>query len=274
MFAFLVAAGCGRRNYDNGEDAAPVDAPAADAPIPSPDANDLLRCGANGPDPIDLVAYYPFDGDPLLGSPDLMSGLDGACDDTPSCPTSVPGVIGNAYEFDKAARQRVRVAPAVADDAKLMLGDGFTVAFWVAAYNPNDFAIHNCVAKPLGIAGANSIQIGVTGGNLTFNADADDVARETAQTNIRGNPGDWGHVAFSWDAAGDGRLRIFADGSLASTSDNPVVVAWDTSDLLFGADLDNGLAAFTLAGKLDDMRIYNRALTEPEVEALANCATN
>ncbi len=74
----------------------------------------------------------------------------------------------------------------------------------------------------------------------------------------------WVHVAFTWDNL---LLRIFVNGQLqVSQQATGTLRSYHESNLSVGA-LGAGGNAF--AGALDDFRIYNRALLDSEVAALA-----
>lgn len=82
----------------------------------------------------------------------------------------------------------------------------------------------------------------------------------------------WQHVAFTYDGAiSTINMRLFLDGNLQATSDlssgaygsHPS----NSNPLLIG--LRGGLNSHW-NGQLDDIRIYSRALTEPEIKLLAS----
>jgi hypothetical protein len=74
--------------------------------------------------------------------------------------------------------------------------------------------------------------------------------------------GTWHHVAGVYDGA---QLKLYLDGALAATSNvTGNLIGYDTV-LRMGA---NGVLTELLNGKLDDVRIYNRALSELEIRYL------
>lgn len=91
----------------------------------------------------------------------------------------------------------------------------------------------------------------------------------------------WYHVAVVYNGSGSGGTRVYVDGRLmrmavggaiavtprclAPTFSNEIED--NTSPLVLG-NPDSGLHPFT--GRLDDLRVYNRALTDAEVEQLSS----
>jgi sialidase-1 len=75
----------------------------------------------------------------------------------------------------------------------------------------------------------------------------------------------WHHVGFTWD----GQTRaLYVDG-VRVASDTQSQLAGSDGDLFIGAGQDQGTNSFWY-GLIDDVRIYNRALSEREIEALAH----
>ena len=87
--------------------------------------------------------------------------------------------------------------------------------------------------------------------------------------------GHWHHWVFTNDVNG---RKMFMDGALVSNDTNFINDTYVIGrDLSIGVSVSqNGFAPFTngsigwFDGKLDDIRIYNRALTETEIQQLYN----
>jgi hypothetical protein len=71
----------------------------------------------------------------------------------------------------------------------------------------------------------------------------------------------WNYVVLTYDR---GKLSIFLNGILCSETDRALNT--NGSNLVFGCEIDSFDNPYD--GKLDDIRIYNRALSEAEVKAL------
>jgi hypothetical protein len=83
--------------------------------------------------------------------------------------------------------------------------------------------------------------------------------------------GKFHHVAGTYDSA-VGELKLYVDGLLRATNTSPAVIPigtlinLSTHPVNIGRDSKNTTRLFT--GKIDDVRIYNQALTGAEVMAL------
>nr|MBP9912694.1 PEP-CTERM sorting domain-containing protein [Opitutaceae bacterium] len=78
------------------------------------------------------------------------------------------------------------------------------------------------------------------------------------------NTGDWTHVAATWDTSGI--MNLYINGSLEATDALASTDARGTSNqFLIGKDLGSGF----YTGSLDQIRIYDVALSAGQVAALA-----
>ena len=199
------------------------------------------------PPPDGLIAYWPLDegsgsvaGDVSLGS-DHLGTIHGA--------TWTAGMIGTALQFD-GVDDTVRVAHS--PELAFTASDSYTIAAWV---------------KPSSLRGQWS-------GIVTKSRDARPwyglwISRGNKWIYGGGNlPGGeaatgWHHLAAVQDAEA-GQRRIYVDGILEN-----IGTSRDSSgpgDLLFGSA--DGVNEF-FAGTIDEVRIYDRALTDSQIQALA-----
>jgi len=89
---------------------------------------------------------------------------------------------------------------------------------------------------------------------------------DDSQTSGNVDTGHWHHVALWWD--GSTKATYFDGHRIASTPN--IKIAFDASDITLGSDIDSGTTLVApLQGQLDDVRIYNRALRDDELLALA-----
>jgi hypothetical protein len=78
------------------------------------------------------------------------------------------------------------------------------------------------------------------------------------------NDGAWHHVAYVYNQAETGFIKIYIDGALSGESATSVAWAWPPEQPLeFGASHDSYW--FTFDGQLDEIRFYNQALTAAQV---------
>jgi hypothetical protein len=220
--------------------------------------------GSTGETSDGLVAWYPMESVQEGGTPDATdNGLDATCDGD-ECPTADAGRIGGAARFD-GVDDLLRVPP----DPRLDLADAFTVAFWVqldVATIPEGIFYH-FFARPYGDGSGNSMEVYVRGlsrGDGTTLGYR--VASDAIVVPITLTADIWMHLAVTY---GDGNRVVYLDGEVFAESPLTGSVPYDEHDFYLGADEDAGQTRNFLAGALDDVRVYDRALGPDEVAALA-----
>ena len=70
----------------------------------------------------------------------------------------------------------------------------------------------------------------------------------------------WHHLA--WVARGDGVLSLYVDGQYLESISHPTSITLDS----FGTGYP--IAQYQFVGSLDDLRVYNKALEAPEIDAI------
>ena len=200
-----------------------------------------------------LVAHWKFDDDPDDADGALDSsgrGHHAACEE---CPELVPGRIGGGYRFD-AFFEELLVVPDHAD----FRGE-YTISAWVLAGSTTDqIAI---LSKPFGNGTGNSWQleileddrVSLSGGDPHGLSSPDPIP-----------PGQWRHIAGRWDGT---EKELFIDGEEVIEVD--ATVEYDGHAIYLGGDQNNGNEVLHWEGVLDDLRVYNRALSSSEIEDLA-----
>ncbi len=77
----------------------------------------------------------------------------------------------------------------------------------------------------------------------------------------------WKHIVFTLDDLADTR-KMYVDGSEVASGAYTSTIPYDGNPVLIGAAIENGSLAFPLNGDLDDILIFNRALTGAEIASL------
>lgn len=229
----VVLAGCGRVAF------APT--PAADAPTDAPaDAGPL--------DPR-LVLYVPFAD--MLAPRDEVTAMTLPCT---QCPRMVSDARGTVAQFVRAERHCVTVP-----DALRLRASEFTMMLWM---RPNDASGVNMTAYGRPIYGpgssVNAREIYVTFDNVmaTIIHDASSSAGQLTG---------WHHIAARFDGTSH---AMFVDGELAQMG-NTLAPAYEPGDELIGCDVNDEMISQWFDGLLDDVRLYNAALTEAEIRVAA-----
>jgi hypothetical protein len=190
-----------------------------------------------------LVGYWPFCGNANDASGNGNNGtVNGA-----TLTTDRFGNANNAYSFD---------GNDVINYPRTTLSS-FSVSAWI---NP---ATADCYI-PLVDAYPNSWEIlaDCNSGQLTFIVFYPTNNTTYYSTNIPLNPNNWYHIGAIYDAP---NIKIYVNGLLV-LNQNTIPIPNVSGLMNFGASI-SGSAQY-LNGKLDDIAIYNRALTASEIQQL------
>jgi hypothetical protein len=208
------------------------------------------------PAPLGLVAQFNFDeSDPVVVTDLSPAGNNG----TITGAVRAAGIRGNALQFDG-----VDDWVTVNDSASLDLTTGMTLEAWV---------------KPSALAGWNTVVLKETGGGLAYSLYANDDAPRAAgycrigwiDESVAGAAGltldVWTHLAVTYDS---GSMQLYINGELAATHAITGAIATSDEPLRIGG---NAVWGEFFTGLIDEVRIYDRALTQAEVNADMNQTT-
>jgi uncharacterized repeat protein (TIGR01451 family) len=82
----------------------------------------------------------------------------------------------------------------------------------------------------------------------------------------------WYHVAFTSDAAGQAET-LYVNGAIVGTATNTTAIGYDANPLLIGAEIENSTTQYFFPGLIDELTLYNRALSQSEVQAVYGAGT-
>jgi hypothetical protein len=224
------------------------------------------------------VGYWNFDegyGDTAHNTGNGGSALDGNLAGATTCPQSGDsacptwtneGKYGKALDFDITGTTDDYVDAG--NDTSLQLTNTGTVAFWVNYTNSTGNPVFVCKSDwhndLNGYCVAASSGVGQIKGEV---ADGSGHA-PIYSTNTNYNDGQWHHIVFTWDGSW---LNLYIDGKLGAPPDIQDTNAVSTTyNLTFGKDPASTTSGYYLNGKLDDVYIYNFALTADQVKLLYN----
>ena len=223
--------------------------PAAGSTTPPPPS-------AAGP-----VAYWRFDETAGTSASDASGqGNTGTLLNGPAWWTA--GKVGGALRFD-GVNDYVRVS----DSASLSSPSGqFSAAAWF--YRAADKGHWQClVTRQLGSSWDDQYILGFYENSYRFGV------HTTAGFPVAAGPraplSQWVHVAGTYDG---GSIRLYVNGGLIGSVAASGTLLRDGRPLLIGGGHNDatGAASETFNGWIDDVRIYNRALSAAEVQGLYN----
>ena len=171
-------------------------------------------------------------------------------------PTWTAGVHGQALLLNGTSQYAV-----VPSSTSLNLTGRCTFVAWVRPYNHGTYRI---LAKVTGSAGYEFFLGGATPYPVSVRLNGSAASRLDSKTTYPTNGVTWMHVAATADS---NMIRMYINGVL-DTSMSSTVLPLACSDSLGIGNNSSGTNYF--AGALDEARIYNRALSLAEIQALAS----
>ncbi len=183
------------------------------------------------------------------------------------------GEVGRALVFNGVDAD-VRVPPS--DSLDVGAGDGFTVAAWI---NPADVAAEQPLVEwNNGSFGVNfwlSGPLPAGGGPGSLWADLKDVALQPHPIFSTGGlvvPNAWQHVALTYSKT-SGVAALYLNGNAVQRAAIGLVRPMTTGDLWFGLRPYDDGAGTRFAGKMDEIRLYARALMASEIQSLCRAGS-
>lgn len=200
-----------------------------------------------------LIAYYPFNGNANDGSGNGNNGtVNGA-----TLTTDRFNNLNSAYSFNGSSYITVN------NSTSLQIGTKYSVAFWFTVAGPSSSdwmgVVTKASASHSGDAGPRIMlhQPGNVGPILYFGGGA----------SIALNTNQWyfGTLVSTADS-----IKLFLNGVETSSSSFWWSWTFSNSNPVTIGGLNGTFGGYNLNGKIDDIRIYNRALSEAEILSLKN----
>jgi hypothetical protein len=262
----------------NATDARLPDGNTTDARFPDGAAADQVPGTADTAVTADTSAEVP-----AVAGPDLVTGLVGywRCDDGVGSDRvldrSGQGNVGMLESLDRngawtagrsggallvgaAAGAGVRVAPS----ASLDRIQQFTVAAWVYREMGRPYA--SVISRQIGDTDGEQFGLTFAGDNLSIylppTGDRKNVVRANLTTPMR----QWVHAAASYDGT---RLRLYQNGVERGMQMISMSLPATSKPLYLGTNRNTSLVPEPLAGRLDEVVLYERALPADAIAALA-----
>ena len=89
-----------------------------------------------------------------------------------------------------------------------------------------------------------------------------------AQSTVTAQVGVWAHLAGVYDPSADAFLKVYVNGVLAATTDMNQPLLPASGHFVIGRGLYNGANGSFLHGTVNDVAVYDRALTDAQVAAV------
>ena len=172
-------------------------------------------------------------------------------------PTWTTGVHGQALALNGLTQYAV--VPASLPSSSLNITGPITVAAWI---QPTAIQTQRIVARLTGSAGYEFFLTQPSPSPVSFRIN--NQYRLNSNSTYPTDGTTWMHVAATWDGS---NMRMYINGVLETTGAQTVAPVASTDNLGIGA---TSAGTNNFYGRLDDVRMYNRALTLSEIQALAS----
>jgi YD repeat-containing protein len=207
-----------------------------------------------------LVAYYPFNGNANDESGNNYHGtIDGA-----TLGTDRKGVTNKAFNFN-GTNGRIRVE----DTPNLNFSSSFSISFWAKMNTWGNGTSAGIISKKINDPGNGYViyNDGTYSNKLNFRLKSSSNTQNLMPSNTSVTIGSWECWTMVYNST-DGTNKLFRNGVLdKSYSTGNLGNMSSTAPLYFGySQTWNGY----LNGLLDEIRIYNRAITNDEVLQIYN----
>ncbi len=225
-----------------------------------------------------LVAYYPFDNDVHDASGNFNNGLIGGS------VAFVSGIVGNGAKFNgirSAGGGQVPDHVLVPNSTSLQFTNAMTISYWVRIDGNQSQTNADCsgaaVTSIFGTVVAKSgdrngfvLNEFDTGSSLQINPWSGGLGLNNGNTVLSSVYGTFRHVAY---VVNGNTASQYINGVLVSSATGLVdFMQPNTRDLYIGASFNRGGACLDFWGQLDgvvdELRIYNRALSTQEIQGV------
>lgn len=204
-----------------------------------------------------MAAYWPFDETTGTQAYDHAGGAwHGTHVNTPTISADVPSQYFStrSLQFD-GSTQYVDMGTSSILEPPLI-----TVATWI---NTTDNATSQTIVSKVDTVADQGWALRLDSGNLEFILNDATVAAVTAPS-----ANQWHHVAGTYDGT---NIKIYLNGVLrTTTASSPYTQS--TRSAKIGAGSAGGTVQNYFSGNIDDVRLYNRSLSAPEIAQLASKA--
>ena len=219
------------------------------------------------PPPAGMAAWWPGDGN----ANDIVGGNNGTLQNGA---TFASGMVGQAFTFPNSNSQ------VFLPDNPSLTPQTLTVDAWIAATTPPNCCAAVMVAKTDDGGGGQvppttGYEFGIDGtdhpGKLVFDVNGGNGGGVIYSKSTVAN-GLLHHVGATYDGA---VMKLYVDGVLDNQVSVDVSISYNTGDpLIIGNRLSNLPHTVVWPGIIDELEIFNRSLSQPEIQSIFNAGSS
>ncbi|MBP9751907.1 MAG: LamG domain-containing protein [Candidatus Moranbacteria bacterium] len=210
-----------------------------------------------------LVGYWPFNGPDIAGTTAYDRSGKGNTGTLTNGPTRAIGKIGQGMSFDGSDDY---VALGTTSTA-FNFANNLSASAWIKTATNGKLILEYQNSTPLVYMSVGPTTAGGTANKFVvyLRTNSGSVAVFSSAQSVTDNA--WHHVAFTRDTAAQ-KVRFYIDGSFDSEISYTDTGAIDTSGA--SSHRIGGTGSYYFNGSIDEVRVFNRALTQTEITALYN----
>jgi len=209
------------------------------------------------PPPSGLVGWWPGDG----SGQDIAGGNNGGLQGGATFAAGAGGV-GQAFSFDGAS------AYVSVPDSPALRPTSLTLEGWVS-FASVPAGVVQLFGKAVGTGNYDSYAVWYEGGALRAYGCTVAACSSPLVYNWTPTPGIWYHVAYAYDDVSHAQV-LYVNGVSQASNAGGITPGYDSHPFLIGADVDNEVLALFFPGAIDEVSLYNRALTPVEIARIYN----
>lgn len=205
------------------------------------------------PAPAGLIGWWPGDGDALdISSANHGTVMNGA--------SFAPGLVGQAFSFDG-----IDDFVHIPNSAPLSTAGSFTVDLW---FNPATDITPSTAASPglFSKGASDSINFANNDGRIEVRGP---FPRPNSTTDTW-PAGLWYHLAVTFDTMS---YRVFVNGVEQGSLASGHSILSNGNDIVLGAIPGFAPAVVTFSGLIDEVEVFNRALSSAEIQGIYNAGS-
>lgn len=177
--------------------------------------------------------------------------------------TYAEGKVGKAFSFNEL-RSRVHIP----DSEKFKFRSSFTIECWVFANKLEEGSGMIICNRSDNRPGKDTFHIGTNNKDFNFYISGED---DYCVVSAPGEEKVWTHLAGMWDKKRK-EIRFYINGKLAARKKTDIEPVWELENIPdTGVGIGNHAGrfhVFPFYGKVDELGIYNRALSDDEIRAI------
>ncbi len=213
------------------------------------------KCHSCTPPPANMIGWWPGDGN----TKDIQGGNNGLLENGATFAT---GEVGQAFSLN-GSNQYVTIP-----DSPALRPANVSVDGWFN-FSSNSGVIV-LFAKPVGTGLQDSYQVFLNGGVLSAGI-GDSTSSDLATSSFTPTPGTWYHIALTYDGS---TLTLYVNDEVVASAATSRTIGYDGHAFLIGADSNNEQVSFFFPGLIDEVEIFDRALSADEIQSIYDAGSH